>query len=413
MSEYTDAVLVQLLQAFHRMAPGDLPNVLRRHYRALGVRKVTVYLVDVQQTVLVSIPENESDPGRRLDVNNTLAGWAFRSLSMRVEESETGGIELWMPLLDGVERVGVLGVQVDELNARVLNRCRALSSLIALALIAKGTFSDSFAHLQRTSPMQLPAEMVWAFTPQRAIGSGLATSTAVLEPAYDLGGDAYDHSLVDDTLHTTIVDAMGHDLAAGLTSAVAIAGCRNARRSRNADLADIVTSIETHLDRYFPDHFVTGIFTHLDLTTGRLSWVNCGHPPPLLLRGPDVVPGAVEREPELPLGLGQNGLDSPRAIHHAQLEPGDRVLLYTDGVTDARSANGERFGEERFTDFITRAVAAGEPTPETLRRLIHAILRYQHGALADDAAILLFEWHPFSAIGSGSVLRDPVGSPTD
>ena len=101
MSEYTDAVLVQLLQAFHRMAPGDLPNVLRRHYRALGVRKVTVYLVDVQQTVLVSIPENESDPGRRLDVNNTLAGWAFRSLSMRVEESETGGIELWMPLLDG------------------------------------------------------------------------------------------------------------------------------------------------------------------------------------------------------------------------------------------------------------------------------------------------------------------------
>jgi serine phosphatase RsbU (regulator of sigma subunit) len=81
-------------------------------------------------------------------------------------------------------------------------------------------------------------------------------------------------------------------------------------------------------------------------------------------------------------------------VHHAHLEPGDRILIHTDGVTDARSAAGERFGEDRLIDFIVRATAAGERAPEALRRLIHAILDHPHGHLRDDATILLAEWHP-------------------
>lgn len=84
----------------------------------------------------------------------------------------------------------------------------------------------------------------------------------------------------------------------------------------------------------------------------------------------------------------------PSVIQHAQLEPGDRILIHTDGVTDARSAAGEHFGEERLVDAVVRATAAGEAAPEALRRLVRAILDHHEDHFTDDATILLAEWHP-------------------
>jgi serine phosphatase RsbU (regulator of sigma subunit) len=75
-----------------------------------------------------------------------------------------------------------------------------------------------------------------------------------------------------------------------------------------------------------------------------------------------------------------------------QLQPGDRLLLYTDGVTEARDAEGTEFGVARFTDFIVRSNADGLPVPETLRRLMNAILDYHDGRLRDDATVLFCEW---------------------
>jgi serine phosphatase RsbU (regulator of sigma subunit) len=77
-----------------------------------------------------------------------------------------------------------------------------------------------------------------------------------------------------------------------------------------------------------------------------------------------------------------------------RLEPGDRILLYTDGVTEARAADGTLFGTERLADFIIRHSSTGLPAPETMRRLNRAILEYQHGRLRDDATVILVEWQP-------------------
>ncbi|MFF4840521.1 SpoIIE family protein phosphatase [Streptomyces collinus] len=76
------------------------------------------------------------------------------------------------------------------------------------------------------------------------------------------------------------------------------------------------------------------------------------------------------------------------------MRPGDRVLLYTDGVTEARTADGQLVGLERFADYVIRASAGGELAPETLRRLIHSLLDSQDSGLRDDATILLSEWQP-------------------
>lgn len=88
-------------------------------------------------------------------------------------------------------------------------------------------------------------------------------------------------------------------------------------------------------------------------------------------------------------------------VHRAQLEPGDRLLVHTDGITEGRGGGGELFGEPRLVDSILRATAAGEAAPEALHRLIRSVLRHQDGRLTDDATILLAEWHPRGAGRAG------------
>lgn len=77
-----------------------------------------------------------------------------------------------------------------------------------------------------------------------------------------------------------------------------------------------------------------------------------------------------------------------------RLEPGDRLLLYTDGVTEGRAADGTPFGTERLADFMIRHSSTGLPAPETMRRLNRAIVDYQHGRLRDGATAVLVEWQP-------------------
>ena len=71
---------------------------------------------------------------------------------------------------------------------------------------------------------------------------------------------------------------------------------------------------------------------------------------------------------------------------------GDRLLLYTDGITEARSPAGEFFGEQRLADFVAAAVAAGDTAPETVRRLMRHVLTHQADQLQDDASIVVLEW---------------------
>lgn len=70
------------------------------------------------------------------------------------------------------------------------------------------------------------------------------------------------------------------------------------------------------------------------------------------------------------------------------------MLLYTDGVVEARTGDHTEFGLDRFTDSVIRATAAGELAPEALRRLIHSILDAHDNRLRDDATLLLVEWRP-------------------
>ncbi len=382
--------LEQLITEAQTALPVELPVLADRCASALGLGTALIYLADLQQRLLVPLDE-ALEP---LSVDHSSAGWAYRTVSARVDDAGDGLI-VWMPLVDGAERLGVLAVRAASLDGPLMGRSRMLAHLFAMLITSKRTYSDWLAARTRTAPMRLPAEMLRAFLPPRTIGSSRCVSTAVLEPAYDIAGDAFDHSVVKNVLHTMILDGMGHDLIAGLTTSVAMAAARNTRRG-GGELADIVGSVDQALAQWLPDHFCTGVLCRLDAETGVLHWVNCGHPPPLLIRDERVLSGALDSAPQPPLGLVGPLAPAARQIHETKLEPGDCVLLYTDGVVEARDAHGAEFGLDRFTEFIIHSNAAGQRPAEVLRLLIHAILDYQRNQLRDDATILLFEWRPWS-----------------
>jgi serine phosphatase RsbU (regulator of sigma subunit) len=316
-----------------------------------------------------------------------MAGLAYRT--QRTQRSRDD-CTAWVPMIDGVERVGVLRVTAPCFEDALLESCAALSGLATLLVMAKSSHDELVVDRTRSRTMTTQAELLWAFVPPRTIGTDDVTSTAILEPAYEAGGDAFDHSLGDGVLHLALLDAMGHDLASGGASAVALGASRATRRA-GGTLADIATTIDTTLSEWIPDRLLTAVIARLDIATGQFTWINCGHPPPLLIREGHVVPQAMEFPAYLPLGLGLGQAAAPDE-HHIRLQPGDRVLLYSDGVTEARTSDGSLFGEQRLADSVIRSMASGNAPPETLRRLVRNL--HEHHRLHDDATIMLVRWHP-------------------
>jgi serine phosphatase RsbU (regulator of sigma subunit) len=111
----------------------------------------------------------------------------------------------------------------------------------------------------------------------------------------------------------------------------------------------------------------------------------------MLLRGGQLVK-ELTCDPTLPLGMGTLATASSYEICEESLQPGDRLLLVTDGVDEARTEDGSFFGRDRLAEFAAKELASGLPTPEVMRRLQAAILRYQTGKLQDDATTVFVEW---------------------
>ncbi|WP_030768281.1 PP2C family protein-serine/threonine phosphatase [Streptomyces sp. NRRL F-2664] len=391
-SDELGPVLAWVLDRSHEASALEVAGLIDEAARRLAVGSTRLFLADLQQSRLNPLPQpgcEGPDAQAGVDIEGSLAGLAYRA--QQVQRSRDGNTA-WFPMVDGIERIGVMQASCSGPVADRMEAGCALASLATLLVVSQSSHNDLVVRHQRTNPMSLQAELLWAFLPPRTIGTHRATSTAMLEPAYDIGGDAFDHTFLDGTLHLTMVDAMGHDLASGGASAAAIAACRSTRRS-GSPLPDIASTIDRTLARWIPDRLMTGVIAELDTHSGEFAWINCGHPPPLLIREGHVLPRALERVAELPLGLGFHD-HTPPTLHHARLQPGDRVLIHSDGVTEARSPDGDLYGEERLTDTVIRSLASGHNAPEALRRLANNLLAHREHRLRDDATILLTEWHP-------------------
>jgi serine phosphatase RsbU (regulator of sigma subunit) len=404
-----------LLSQSHLIRPDDVTVALAEAARPIGVSEPRVYLADMQQQHLMPLPEDPAQASQGqaaaepLPIETTTAGLAYRTVTVQhapvgQDGPEDGARRVWVPLADGADLLGVLGLTVADASEDTLARCRALASLAGLMVTAKARYSDTYARVQRSKKMSLQGEMIWALLPPRAFATERVLLSAFLEPAYEAGGDGFDYSMLGDRLHVSVFDALGHNLAAGLLTSVCMASCRSTRRSGDGSLAQIAALADRAILRQFGDYrFVTALLADLDVGTGVLRWVCRGHPAPLLIRGNRTVT-EFTRPPELPLGLsivdnpgggaGEDDVSIDATVHTEQLEPGDRVLFYTDGVTEGHTTGGTPFGVERLGEFVIEHTVAGTPAPEIMRLLNHEINAHQSGSLRDDATVVMVEWRP-------------------
>jgi sigma-B regulation protein RsbU (phosphoserine phosphatase) len=356
-----------------------------------------LFVVDHEQLELRPLRAGAADPVR---VDGTLPGRAYQHGTVLDGRDDDGHRVLWVPLVDGVERLGLLRVRLpadaDPADPVLHERCIALAGLVAHVIVSKLSQSDALSVARRTRPMSVAGELLWQLLPALTVASSELALTAVLEPAYDVSGDAFDYSVGTADAQFAIFDSSGHDLSAGLTTSVTLAASRSARRD-GLDLAGIGERIDTALTEQFTDHrFVTGILARLDLGSGRLRYLNAGHPAPVLLRDGKAV-RELEGGRRMPFGRVATLLPQPETVGEECLQPGDLLLLHSDGVVEARDADGEEFGVDRLVELAEHAAADRLPAPETLRRLAHAVREHRGGELRDDATLMLVEWSGVAA----------------
>ncbi|MFP5369726.1 MAG: PP2C family protein-serine/threonine phosphatase, partial [Actinomycetes bacterium] len=295
--------LRSLLRKSHHLPADRLGTVVAEHARMLGAREAVVYLADYEQHALIPVP-GEGVPDRSpLTIDDSLGGRAFRQVDVVPSPAHEGASGLWVPLLDGAERNGVLEMVYDRPTSGADEQgARTFASLIAELSVTRDAYSDVFARLRRSRPMTVAAEMQWDLLPPLTFATDRIVITGVLEPCYEIGGDTFDYAVNGSTTDLLILDAVGHGLPAALLSSAAVGAYRHGRRQQ-LDLPDICALVnEVVAHQFAGSQFATAIIARLDLDTGQLRWVNAGHPQPLLLRDGALVQHTPCR-PHRPLGL--------------------------------------------------------------------------------------------------------------
>jgi serine phosphatase RsbU (regulator of sigma subunit) len=246
-----------------------------------------------------------------------------------------------------------------------------------------GGYTDVFDAARRRKDMTPAAEIQQSLLPPRIVRMGSGELAGGVIPSYEVGGDWFDYVENRDGAWIAIADGAGRGpLAAGLSS-VTLAALRAARRN-DATLEGAAQLMdETVSAAGGPEFFVTAILARWHPVYSVFSWLNLGHPPPLLISAAGTMEELATR-PDLPLGVTER----PRGFRRNQrrLLDGDRLVLYTDGISRRRTADGAFdsagiAGAVRRADRRSAAAAA--------RAILEAVVGASEDPLPDDAAVVV------------------------
>lgn len=381
----------RLLVAQQTAEPDAIVETLMAAAAAMEAHDCVLYLIDYEHVALMPHPDVLPHGVRPAvaTVDGSMAGRAFQSGTTLAAKRDDGW-HIWVPVTERTNKLGVLTMTVPQWDAEIEYFSTELGHAAAYLLEASGRYTDLPHLLRRRKGMDLAAEMQWSLLPPLSFASGGTSLAGLVEPAYEVGGDCFDYAVNHGILDLAVIDAMGHGLTSAVLASLVIGAYRHGRRE-GQDLPELVTSIDAAIRAFpGPPTFATGLLARLDVNSGTLTWVTCGHPHPIIVRGGSILPETVVT-PGVPLGLSALG-PVVGTVTEVALEPGDGILLYTDGVVESRDPDGEYFGEQRLHDLLAREHHAGGAPSEVIRRLVRSTLSHAQTRLRDDATMLYLRW---------------------
>jgi hypothetical protein len=361
-----------------------LPEALLREARAAGVDQVAVYVMDIDGSRLIRLGGDEPFPGRipvPLGLGPEVPPENLPDLEEIVSSKVPGASMIPMSIRD--RAVGVLVA-----SAPPNGRLEHLAGQAALALELAGGYTDVVHRARRRKDINAAAEIQQNLLPPRiATFAGAGVAGGVL-PGYEIGGDFFDYADNDDGLWLAVGDAIGKGNTAAAISSLAVGALRAARRN-DATLEQAAEVVHAAcFDLGGPYWFVTAVFAIWHQTSRTLTWINCGHPSPVLVDADGEIT-ELAGEGTYPVGLFGRRRTFRRT--ERRLEPEQRILLYSDGVAERRDSKGNEFGIEnigRTLQKCSHATAAG-----TVRTLQDTVLGFSSRPLRDDATLLLVDTH--------------------
>ncbi len=365
------------------------PQILAHAAAAIGATDLVVYLIDFGQTLLEPLPDHSAHASvpTTETVATTMAGRAFVDQQVTTADRDDG-VRVWVPIVEGSDPTGVLAFTLPAVNDEILRSCEELGMFAGYLIVAHARTTDLYNLYRRRRSMSLAASMQWDLLPPLVLKAGVVTIAGLVEPAYDVGGDCFDYAVNGSVLDVAIMDAMGHGLGSAMISSLAM-GCYRHDRREGRSLEAMHSALGAAILARYRDHsFATGLLGRLDLGTGAFTWTNAGHPRPLLIRNGRVITELVSK-PTPPWGIE----GAPPTVATEALEPGDSVLFFTDGVTEARTPEGDFFGVDRLVDLTNRYASDLIRPDGILRRLVASVRDHQRSdSLADDATVVLVRW---------------------
>ena len=349
-------------------------GVLANIPRTASVRADEPALVHpVSKTVLIEFAEKTpafllaviEQLGRQLDgVNKAISLYANALNALERREFDSRILD---DLQNPTPQLREFEAAFRRFATQILDKRRVHDEMASAALIQQAMLPNSSAVEAVRGSLDLYAEM---------------------RPALQVGGDLYDFFMLDQhRLAFTIGDVCGKGIPASLFMAMVVTVLRIAAKQEQ-DVASTVRRANAIIcSENASSMFATVFFGILDLRTGFLEYCNCGHLPPQILsrrNEPRSLPGAC-----LPIGLFPDQTPQARTV---ALNTGDKLFLFTDGITEAMNVSGVEFGEERLEASIK--AFRDLPALELVLGVISAVEEFTRGAeQSDDITCLTMRWN--------------------
>jgi serine phosphatase RsbU (regulator of sigma subunit) len=272
------------------------------------------------------------------------------------------------PLADTTGSLGMIALYA---RARV-HRCSEddldlLVSLASAAALRVRNLALAERELQRLTmerELALARQLQMSLLPRQLPTSSQVDVAATMAPAHAVGGDLYDFFVEQGVLWFVVADASGKGMSAALYMAMTRTLFRAAARGARVPSAAAARMNEELARDNEEQFFVTAVLGRLDLRTGDVLVTNAGHPAPLIVRG-GVTEEHKPARPGIALGVLEDAIYADTTI---RLAPGDGVVLFTDGVTEAHDTGSRLFESDRLA-----AALGAVPAGASASRLVDAV----------------------------------------